>query len=692
MTKVLQLTGLPSFSSPNTYGVGLRLGHTIKVRDEDAVPLLATTTPNPEGGAPINVMTLTGLTIANYDVTGRYNDGGDAFYDPFAKALVVSGGKVADTLDSGLGPLARALLAGSAERYGVDYNATAADNAVAFNLCLAENRVVSLSKPGQYMIGGAGQDGLRVPRNTTLVCGDNVELILASGTYMPLIRNANAFTAANFTNVQVVWELGTPSFRCYIQSTGIELAYPVGSRFGLLGLLGSNASNRGFQGIWKVQSVAANRIYFHLPHQPPSGGNSAATATIYPVDSGIRIIGGMWDGNKSGNGGVLSAGEPRSSIHSFRNAQDLIVRGVKYRRGHSWCLGTNNVRDVTISDIDTSTYIDIADGGAHDIVHLAGGHRNVVVERISADCPDNIVGLTHDVLGAPGNANYPNYDPGDSYETVIRDIHGRETVTSIVALWGNIDYLHHSVNVGHVTGKSPGSAVQLMTYGPTNMKGNSGGTLTVRDCAGAFGGGILNMQSDGNWDTVVVDGGRNEVTTTAAAMVTLRQGASPDRVQTIKKLEIRNLRASVQGSTSGRSGPVVEITNSNVDDLSIEGLNGMRLAANVSLIAFLGTLGTVKRAVVAKCASESTAAGDSFIVSCENTSATALGLLTVRDCDMVGTTTTGGIVRQATTGRVTKIRSDNNTVTATENVSGIVRDNLTGGQTAVLETVTVATT
>jgi len=692
MPKILQLTGLPSFSSPNTYGVGLRLGHTIKVRDDDAVPLLATTTPDPITGLPVAVMTLTGLSIANYDVTGRYRDGGDAFYDPFSDALLVAGGKVADVLTPGLGPLARQLLAGSAERYGVDYNATGAVNVAAFNQCLLDNRVVSIRKPGQYLIGGAGQSGLRIPKNTTLVCGDDVELILASGTYMPLIRNDNALTTSTITGVQVIWDLGTPSFRCYIQYTGIELLYPVGSRFGLLGLAGSSGNNRGFQGIWKVQSVAANRIYFHLPTQPPSGGNSLATGVIYPVDTNIRIIGGMWDGNKAGNSGVLSAGEPRSSIMSFRNAQDMIVRGVKFRRGHSWCCGTNNVRDVTISDIDTSTYTDIGDGGAHDIVHLAGGHRNVLVERITADCPDNIVGLTHDVLGAPGGANYPYYDPGDSYETTIRDIHGRETVTSIVALWGNIDYLHHSVTVEHVTGKSPGAAVQLMTYPNTNMKGNSGGSLTVRDCNGLFAGGVLFMQGDGNWDTVVVDGCRSEAVNGLAPLVAFRQGTSPDRVQTIKKVEIRNIRQAVPGSASGRTGSLVEITNTNIDDLTIEGLHGNLLAANASLITFTGTLGTVKRATVAKCSAASTAAGDSFIVSCENTNATALGMLTVRDCDMVGTTTTGGIVRQATAGRVTKIRSDNNTVTATENVSGIVRDNVTGGQTAVLDTVNVTTT
>jgi hypothetical protein len=446
--------------------------------------------------------------------------------------------------------------------------------------------------------------------------------------------------------------------------------------------------------VYRVTSVALNTIRFHLKHQPPSGGNSAATAAIYRAESGVHIFGGMWDGNRAGNplraANSVAPGEMRSHILGFRNCQNIIVRGVELRRGPAWSIGSNNVRDVTVSDIDAfliDTSTTVPDGTA--FYQMSGGARNVLVQRISGSCGDNMVAASLDVIGAPGTETYLNHDPGDTYEIVIRDIHSRESNAAPVAFWGNTNYKHHSVVIERVTGKSADSMIKVFSgYAPTNMLNTNGGSLTIRNITGACNGSPITIQSDGVWDSIDIDGVRSEAVG-SSPLVNILMSATP---QSLRSVKIRNVAQGVNMANFDRSAPVIAINNTNIEDLRIEGGPSVRLSAGVSAVVFSGTQGSIGKATVTGMAAVGVAAGDCFVVSCENTNATALGLLTVRDCGFVGTGATGGIVRQATTGRVTRIRSDNNTSVTSEAASGIVRDNVTGGQTAVLDTVSVATT
>ena len=259
-----------------------------------------------------------------------------------------------------------------------------------------------------------------------------------------------------------------------------------------------------------------------------------------------------------------------------------------------------------------------------------------------------------------------------------------------MALWGNTNYVHHSTVIERITGQGGSGAVHVTApYAPTNMLNCNGGSLTIRDISGSWFSSPVLIQSEGSWDNIEIDGVRNEATGTAPPAVLLQRAST---TQTIKRLSIRGLDWNTPGSSGNREGPMVRIENSNVDDLSVEGMSGVRLAANVSAVVFSGSAGTVSRAVVSNVSAIGGAAGDCFVVSCENTNAAALGLLTVRDCAFTGAASTGGVVRQATAGRVTRIRSDNSTTVTSENASGIVRDNVTGGQTAALDIVSVATT
>lgn len=581
-----------------------------------------------------------------------------------------------------------------AESYGVHYNASPARNVAQMSLILSQNRVVSLTEPGQYMIGGPDQGGIIGNSNNTIIASDGVELILADQTYMPLISNKNAFAPPVLIDQQVLWELAAPTYQARIVHPGIHLMFPLGSWIGVLGLPGTDANNRGFQGVWQVRGVALDTIRFHLNHQPPNGGNSAASATIYRADSGIHIFGGLWDGNKSGQqGGSVAPGEMRSHIQGFRNCQNIIVKGTDYRRGHAWSIGSNNVRDVTISDIECDLFdptVLTADASA--VYQMSGGARNVLVERITAACGDNMVAGSLDVIGPPGTDTYVNHDPGDTYDITIRDIHSRECNASPIAFWGNVNYMHHSILVERITGKSPDAMVKVFCgYPQTNLLNTNGGSLTIRDISGASNGAPVLIHSDGTWDTIDIDGVRNEAIG-SSPLVNIGMVATP---QTLRKVTIKNVCQAVPGTTFDRTQPVVLISNTHIEDLQIEGSPSIRLSAGVSAVVFVGTQGSISKATVSGVNATAAAEGDCFVVSCENTNPTALGLLTVRDCGFTGVAggaATGGLVRQATTGRVTRIRLDNSPVTNAENASGIVRDNVTGGQTAVLDTVSVVTT
>lgn len=568
------------------------------------------------------------------------------------------------------------------EASGVSYRNDGRTNARAFNRALARGGLITNMTPGQYIIGGDPETGGMIGNsNVTLLSGEGVEYILADQTFRPLFSNARAFaTPITLTGVSILW-VG-PSFRCQIIWPEIDVAYPAGSKFAVLGLLGSTAANRGYQGIWQVTDTVPGSIFFNLMGQPPSGGNSATGATIYPVDSTIKIIGGMWDGNEAGQSGTPYVdGDPYSSILSFRNTQNLIVSGVQFRKGAAWCIGTNNVRDVTVRDVDANTYSGVGVAGAHDIVHLAGGARNVLIERVTADCDDNTVGMTLDDIVNSVAVPIPyaaRYWPGDTYDITIRDISSRDSNAATVALWGNNNYEHHNTLIERITGRATnGGVVQVLAgYAPTNMLNVNGGRLVLRDISGPVGGSVVNFSSDGVWNDIIIENLSNTGSGPGQPVLLVNRVTT---AQSIKSFKASNISQFIDGGPLQRTGPLVRVTDSNVEDFRLEGSPTQRVQANVSFVVFSGTTGTINRAVVEGFSGVSNSTtipagtSDTFIVSCENTNATALGNLAIRDSAMVGGTAlavnTGGIFRQSTTGRVTNVLIENSQQTGGEGVS-----------------------
>jgi hypothetical protein len=561
-----------------------------------------------------------------------------------------------------------------AEAAGVHYNNTAAQNTAAFNTALARRGLVSLMTPGQYMVGGPGQGGLLIPTGTTLIRGAGVELILADDSLTPILMNASAWHSTPITlSTGIVYGSGGNGLTGTCNHTGIGLKHPVGSWIAVLGLDPTAGAARAYQGVYQVFAATPDSITYNMIDVPPSGGNSPAGAMIYPADHDIRVIslGAVWDGNDSGQDTTgIPAGDPREHTLHFRNARNVIMSGGKFRRGMSWGIGANNIRDCTFEKFEGDLYGDGL-GTAAVLFQGSGGGRNVLVQEVRGQSKDNLVAWSLDASGV-----YQNHWGGDTHNIRFRKIESTGGNAPIVAIWGNTNYRHHSFEVDGVTGRTNVGGLVTVDcgYAPTSMLNTRGGWLRIKNLDGSCPGAPVTIRSDGDWEKIEVDGVRNS--RAASEGVPLVNVLRLTTTQTIKRLDIKNLVHQshlTSGGVFNRTGPAVAFANSNIDDLRIEGLAPMRLAANVSLIAHTGSAGTIKRAAVTGVAAESAAAGDSFIFSCENTNAGALGKLTLRDCDFVGTSASGGLVRKTATGYVTAVHRDNCTVSAHEG-TGIVME------------------
>lgn len=603
----------------------------------------------------------------------------------------------------------------SAEYYGVSYNATAAQNVANMNIALQKSRTVTLNTPGQYLIGG---EGIKIPSNTTLSLGADVELILANQTFAPIISAERQFdpgiaaTAAiayggsgvNFTGTITVSVNDTPHLR-----------HPVGSWIAIGGLDLSNQANRSYQGVYQVSAVTTTTITYWMIDTPPSGGNSTTGARVYPADTGIRVIGGMWDGNGVNNSTShpYYQGDPNSHIMSFRNTQDIIVHDVKFRRGYSWSIGTNNIRDATFRDLYGDLYGD-GTGSANAIIQGSGGGRNVLIDGVSGTCEDNMVAWSLDTIGqnrtvsTPSTSwTYQNHDNGDVYNLRIRNVHSAKNNAAIVNFWGNTHARYHLIDIDGVTGRVSGGAMVGVDNGfdQTDMYNTNGGILKIKNVVGESSAPAVSLRSNGTWDLVEIDTVRmsRPVTATPAVTFTKRNAGAivppatasvAGTVQTIKRLVMKNIDCRIHLGTNNRTGPIAEITDTNIDELVVEGIPLMRINANTGIIIHSGTEGVIKQAIVSNVRGEVVGAfSDACLVKCDNSGAGAMGTLVLRDSSLVGFTdgtTRGGLVHQPAGKIVVKVRLDNTpipAITKTGSVGGCIRE----GSGMTIDTVSVAT-
>jgi hypothetical protein len=568
----------------------------------------------------------------------------------------------------------------TAEYYGVSYNATAAENVANMNKALQTSRVITINTPGQYLFGGPGQGSILLPSFGSIIAGAGVELILADGTAEPLIRSANSWHTTPITvPAAITYATETSSLIGTANATGIGTKHPAGTWVAIAGLDPTNNNNRAFMGVFKVRSATADQIKFHMATYPAGGGNSTTGAKVYPADTQMSIIGGIWDGNDLGQGSPgYPAGDPREHTIHFRNSQDIFVSNVQLRRGMSWSIGTNNIRDAIFERITGDL---LTDGlGAADVLFQgSGGGRNVILRNVTGQAKDNLVAWSLDTVGTQ---TYVNHDAGNTYNIKFENITLQGNNACGVALWGNTNYRHHSFVIDGVSGhtNTEGMVKVDCGYANTAMLNTRGGKLTIKNVEGDCQGALVSVRSDGDWDHIEVDGVRNIRSNVwaAAPLVTFTRLTT---TQVINKVELKNLQHVIAGTTLNKSGASVIITDTTINELVIDGMPTQRLGANVSLIAHTGTAGIIGNMYVSNVHATANASGDSFLVSCENTSAsTCLTKLTVRDSTFTALDATGGIVRQAPSVKVLRVRSDNNTVLGGTGqvdaaaISSIVRD------------------
>jgi len=587
-----------------------------------------------------------------------------------------------------LTPAQLAALATQAESVGVDWGNTAAVNTTRMNAALARRGLVTLTRPGQYMFGGPGIGSLLIPSNTTLICAEGVELICANQTHQPLIRNTNSFDPGTAATGSIAYSGGGWGLRGTVTATGIQLKHPVGSWIGVLNLDLSNQANRSYQGVYQVTAVGTNTITYEMVDTPPSGGNSTSGAIIYPADTNIRIIGGMWDGNDVGQtGSPYNDGDPNHWVQTLRNTQNTIVQGCSYRRGLSWTVGSNNIRDATYRDLYADLYTDGL-GTANAIFQGTGGARNVLIDGVSGTSDDNLVAWS---LDAVGSWTYQNHWNGDVYNLRIKNVNSSANNAAIIKLWGNTNARYHSVLIDGVTGRAntEGAVGVDCGFTQTSMLNTRGGKLTIKNVAVACPGAPVTVRSDGDWDHIEIDQVQQKRAGSAAAPLVQILKRSGGTVQTIRRLDIKNLSWSNPGSVLNRTTCIVEISDTNIFDLNISGIPQARINAVTGLVNFIGVEGVVDRAVVTGLNGIANATGDMTLVRCANTVAGALGQLTLRDSTFTAFDASGGLALQTAAGKVTKVRLDNNTFTNARagHVSGVLRD----GTGMTVDTINITT-
>lgn len=522
---------------------------------------------------------------------------------------------------------------------GVNASAsTISMNTLLINSALAGGGVASITKPGVYLVNAT----LFIPSFTELRLEMGVEVMLANNSNTALVANRNAFTLGTPIGSAIAWFGGAPSFGARITRAGIGAQFPVGSFIGIMGLT-SSRNDQAFQGVWQVTlSNGSNIIEFNLDAQPPAGGNSTAGGSFWPADVGVFISGyGTLDGNAAGQafGPVVQfAGDPRSCLTWFRNVKGLGVTNVAIRRALSWGVASNNCVDVVVSKLRADTYRGPATFTT-DSIHLAGGHRRVLIEGVQSRDSDNVVGLTIDKASTIVNSYSQFYAPGDTHSIVIRDTFVSDTaLAAVVGIWGPTDYLHNSVVVDGVHGKAGGSVVALNPYTPTAMNGVTGGTLDIRNITALCNSSSVDLKGDGTWDTISIENLRNNTANgSVSPLIGIGQITSP---QTIRQLRISRIFNPLGNGSGPRIGPAIDVGAANIDALDLVDIRGIQFGANVSLAAITGGAGTTLGSItLTNVSGISTASGSTGLVNVSG--ATPIGRISFNTALLTGVGGTG---------------------------------------------------
>lgn len=548
--------------------------------------------------------------------------------------------------------------------YGLNTETTTAAvsaNTAAINAALAQGGYVNISVPGVYTVNAT----LLIPDNTHLHIGAGVTLKLAAGTSAALLANKEAFTAATAIGSALVWAAGgeAPEFRIVLNKTGIAAQFPVGSYIGIMGLT-SSANDQCFQGVWRVVATpTADSILFGIDQQPVGGGSSSSGGSYWRANYNISVSGhGTLDGNADNqafNATVQFAGDPRSCLTWFRNVRKLRVRDIIVKRALSWGVASNNCADYHIQGLVIDTY-KTSVTYTSDGIHLAGGHRQVLIENIIARDSDNAIGMTIDLPGTTIVDSYSAfYAPGNLYNIVLKNIFGQETSgAALIGIWGPASYRYVDILIDGIHGKVGASVIGMLTYAPTLMTAVTGGLLVVRNVTALCSGPVLDLAGDGTWDLISIETVLGN--TTQASIIPLVRIFTSTTPQTIGQLRVAQVAFPLVNGAA-RSDALVDIGSANIGTLDFIDFRSTSFAANTPAVKVTGATGSIKKLNFTNCTATAAAAGTNSLLSV--TGAIPITSITFSGCNYTGVASNGFMVNLGAASVVSAVQFSNCDVT-----------------------------
>ena len=466
-----------------------------------------------------------------------------------------------------------------------------ANNAIALQLALSGGGVVSIRTPGTYLFNSV----VYVPSFTTLYLGAGVTLKAAPGAPPAILTNSNArlapvtITTGNYT--YGVAPDGA-NYAATVTMTPAQLAlFPVDSWVSVVslghgagGAVGTAANTRGYRGVWKVVlNDGVSTLRYEIESVFPGSG-ATNSLLIYPANQNIVVCGpGTVDGNGQNSSQAYKDGDPRGNVMWWRHVNNLTVDGLALRRGTTWTIGSNNVRNYTVKNCTpfTRTGTGIT---AVDVIHLSGYHRDVLIEGNVGDSPDNFIGLTMDCT--EGTAyDFPYQAPGDMYGIkLINNVgHCQSALGAfgIIGLYGPAAYKYFDITISGVGGLGS-SAVQLSNYSNTNQNLLSIGKLTIKNCYAMVAGASVYFTDSSVHDIqdVVVE----DVSCMRDDVPTLR--ISDTATGTIRSLRLNRLGLlPYQFTNLTRSVPLVRFGGMNTNALSVDGSESIVTATGIYAFA-----------------------------------------------------------------------------------------------------------
>jgi hypothetical protein len=477
--------------------------------------------------------------------------------------------------------------------------ATATANTAALQAALNNKGSVNITVPGLYYVNSM----MSVPSNTTLHIGAGVELRMDTNSNTGMFINANARAtglsiaggAATWVNVNLD---GNLMAGMRVTLSGINTTYPVGS---VVAVAGTSVGE--WIGVWEVANAVAGSpgyIEFLTDSPPSNGANPSARSSpsalpmlLYPADENITICGqGTINGNGANQSGTANVeGHPLGNVIWTRNARNVLIDGPNFSRGKTWTIGSSNVSNYIVRNCTGNTLT--AGALTSDFVHLAGAHRNALVENISASSEDNVVGLTIDVPTLSSFQDFPYYDAGDQINVTLRNIRG-VSPKAIVGVYGPAQYKYRNLLIDGVTGRGS-AAIQCAVYVPTNMLQVTVQSAVFKNIYAFTPGPPIQFLGGFVWDHLTID----DVTMadgSAASVVAFVQ--SSGETATFQQLAIKNLRYTVPGYGMLESVIRIEGTTlgtTNIGALTVSDCETFNLAANYSFVR-RSNLGTITKA------------------------------------------------------------------------------------------------